>query len=166
MHPGKPVCDISEGCLRQSRSRFSVRPRSCGPQTLRCCLVLACLERWTSPRPDLNTSSGNLSHTHSCSSNELRYLGVQVDPVRVLAGTELQARVDGTGGAGVFLIIGHIVFISISSRRQTCGCSQVCGERGRGSQTSPLYLFWLIIGCPSFIGVCLSALVMQHQQRH
>lgn len=52
MHPGKPVCDITEGCLRQSRSWFSVRPRSCCPQTLRCCLVLACLERWTSPRPD------------------------------------------------------------------------------------------------------------------
>lgn len=27
----------------------------------------------------------------------LRYLGIQVDPVRVLAGAELQARVDGEG---------------------------------------------------------------------
>lgn len=63
--------------------------------------------------------------------HRLRYLGVKIYPICVLAGTELQARVDGMGGARVFFIIGHIVIIiiSISSRRQTCHCSRVCGER-------------------------------------
>lgn len=73
----------------------------------------------------------------------MRYLGVKIDPVCVLAGTELQARVDGMGGARVFLIIGHIIIIiSISSRRQTCNCSQVCGEREEeADKYLTLYLF-------------------------
>lgn len=66
--------------------------------------------------------------THSL---RLRYLGVKIYSVCVLAGAELQARVDRMGGAGVISIIALIIVISISSRRQTHCCSPVCRETGR-----------------------------------
>lgn len=94
-------------------------------------------------------------------SHRLWYLGVKIYSVRVLAGAELQTWVDSMGGAGVFSIIALIIVISISRRRQTCCCFQVCRETGRNWQIShPVFVLDSLLVFTALL-VSVSPLVMQ-----
>lgn len=90
----------------------------------------------------------------------VRYLGVNINSVCVLAGAELQARVGGEGPAGVIFITGLIVVISIGSRRQTHHCgTRVCRETNTMSNIWLSIYYPLIIDFQCFIGasVCSCA---------
>ncbi len=95
-------------------------------------------------------------------SHRLRYLGVKIYSVCVMAGAELQARVDGMGGAGVISIIALIIVISISSRRQTRRSSPVCRERGRGWLISHrVFIIGSLLAFTALLVPLFAPLVMQ-----